>query len=106
MPKLYDLILKARAQVTGGGINIKNPLGDQTIIGILEKVSGYLIWVIAPPIAAIMVIYGAFLMLTSAGDPEKFATGRKAITYAAVGYGIILASWGILSLIKELLGVK
>lgn len=109
---LEFLIKKALANgggVNPGGIVIPNPIcaggGNCTITDILEKIVGYLI-LIGAPITAIMVIYGAFQILTAGGDPEKFKTGKNTIIYAAVGYGIILISFGIISLIKELLGAQ
>jgi len=107
----YPFLIKvAHADVggvaPGGGINIPNPLcpgGNCTITSILRNITGYLI-LIGAPLTAIMIIWGAFNILTAGGDVKKVEVGRKTIVYAAVGYGIVLVSWGAISLIKELLG--
>ena len=90
-------------------VKIDNPLCPSnpsgcTVISILEKISGYLI-ILGAPILAIMIIYGAFLIMTAGGDPKKVTDGTHSIVYSAVGYAIVLVAWGIVSLTKELLTV-
>ena len=103
-----DIISKVFAQTPQGTtIKIDNPLcsgAGCTIMGILEKISLYLLW-IGAPIVTIMIIYGAFQILTAGGKPEQAKKGGQTILYAAIGYDIILVSWGVVSLVKELLGV-
>ena len=88
----------------GDGITLPNPLGETgTIPELLEKIVGWLI-LIASPIAAGMIIYGAFQILFAAGDPEKFKTGKRTILYTIVAYAIIFIGWGIVSIIEDVLG--
>ncbi len=42
-------------------------------------------------------------MVTAAGNEEKFATGKRTVLYAVIGYAIILIGWGITSIIQSLL---
>ena len=88
----------------GGGVDgqLVNPVGTTDVVVVLNKVAGYL-FTIAAPLAAIMILIGAFQMMFAGGAPEKFATGRRTILYAAIGMAIVLASTGILAVIKELL---
>lgn len=91
----------------GGGEFLPNPLGQGTdIYDLLNRIAFNYLLPIAAPIAVIMIIYGAFQILTAAGDVEKVKTGRKTIIYAAVGLGIVLLSTGIVAIIKEILGAK
>jgi len=85
--------------------NLPNPLHVTNIADLINKIAGYLM-AIAVPITTIMVIVGAFQMLTSGGNPEKFKTGQKTILYAAVGFAIVLISKGITAIVKEVLGAK
>lgn len=85
-------------------IELTNPLGEDSIIGIINNIITGLRDTIAPPLVAIAVLYGGFLMLFAGGDPEKFKKGKKAILYAMVGYAIILVAGGITSLIKDIIG--
>lgn len=45
---------------------------------------------IAIAAAGIIIIVGGYLMITSAGDPQKFEKGKKALLYGAVGLILIL----------------
>jgi len=87
------------------GIVLTNPLGGNCndLNCVAQKVIGFL-WLIAIPIASIMVLVGGFQMMTSAGDPEKFSSGKKTLTYAAIGLVVILLAGGFASFIKSLFG--
>ncbi len=50
-----------------------------------------------------MILIGAFQMLFSAGDPDKFQTGKKTILYTVIGYAIIFLSSVIISVVQNLL---
>jgi hypothetical protein len=49
-----------------------------------------------------MVLWGGFQMMTSAGDPEKFSTGRKTIVYAAVGFFVVLLANSVATVIQSI----
>ena len=104
------ILLKALAVTTGGTsrgpVSLPNPLGVTSISALLERIVQYLSLYIAPPIVTLMIFWGAFQILTAAGNPEKITQGRKTITYAVIGYVIILIGWGFVSIIKEVLGVR
>ncbi|MCL5733260.1 MAG: hypothetical protein M1334_01170 [Patescibacteria group bacterium] len=87
---------------SGGGL--PNPLGSNSLQVILSKILSNLVVVIVP-IAVIIIIYGAFQMLTAAGNPDKFTKGRMTILYAAIGIGIVLLADSIVIVIKSVLGV-
>lgn len=93
-----------------GTSGFSNPLncigtGKACIFDLLKKIIGYLI-TIGAPIVVIMVLYGGFLILTAGDSPEKVQGGRKTIQWAAIGYAIILSSWGIIYIIGEVLGTN
>ena len=81
--------------------DLPNPLGVTSLTELLDKVIDGLI-ILAVPIVIIMVLWGAFLIITSAGKPEKVQQGGKAILWAAVGFGILLLSQGITDIIESL----
>ena len=60
--------------------------------------------VIVVPLAALMIIYGGFVLLTSAGDSKKISQGRNIITAAVVGVVIVFGSLAILNLVKSVFG--
>ncbi|MEK7451400.1 MAG: pilin, partial [Patescibacteria group bacterium] len=87
---------KALAQTTGGSpsFSIDNPLGTTSIVQIINNVLNYLIY-ISVPILALMILIGGFQILTARGDPGQITSGRKTITYAVIGFLIILLSKGV-----------
>lgn len=47
-------------------------------------------------------VYGGFLILTSAGDEEKIATGKSVVTNGVIGLIIILSAYSIASFVLKL----
>ncbi len=84
---------------------LTNPLGDEnmTFAQILCKIGDWLIQ-IGAPVAVLMVLVGAFQIMTSGGEPEKLNKGKKTILWTVVGYGILLLGWGIAEIIANVLG--
>ena len=90
-----------------GGISITlpNPLactgGGSNIECVLNKIINALL-LFSAPIATIMILIGAFQILTAAGNPEKVTTGRNTILYAVLGFAIILLAKGIVLIITSI----
>jgi len=72
-------------------------LGD-AVVNLLFQIS----LVIAP----LFIIIAGFYFVTAAGDPQKIETAKKIIIYTLIGLVIILASKGIIALVKSILGVS
>ncbi len=69
-------------------------VGEQdlpTIIGRLINVFIGLLGVIM----VVLVLYGGYLWMTAAGDPEKVKKGRQIIIMASAGIIVILAAYAI-----------
>jgi len=75
--------------------------GTESFTSISTAVAVFLFWDIALPLCTIMVLVGAFQLITSSGDPEKVSQGRKTILYAAVGFAIALVAGSITNIIKS-----
>lgn len=86
-------------------IKINNPLKSNDISELINRIVNWLL-VIGAPILALMIIIGAFQILTAAGNAEQVTLGRKTITYAVVGYILLLISTGITKIIADLFGTK
>lgn len=87
----------------GGPITLPNPLGSQSnFTSVVASVTNFLIVDIAIPLTAIMALVGGFQMITAAGNPEKFSSGRKTLTYAAIGFVIVLLASSVVSIIKSI----
>lgn len=52
-------------------------------------------------LAILIVIYGGFLYLTSAGEPDKAEKGKKSVTYAIIGIILILGSFAIVNTVLQ-----
>lgn len=74
---------------------------EQFIAWLLPKVIG-----IAGGIAFLLILWGAFMVLTSAGNPEKLNEGKDIIVSAIVGLIVILFSVVLLRIIGvDILGI-
>lgn len=98
----------AHAQSFGGGggqsITLTNPLGQNaSFSSVMASIISFIFFDVAIPVCVIMVLVGAFQMMTAAGDPEKFSKGRKTIFYAAIGFAIALIAGGLASLIQSII---
>lgn len=86
-------------------ISIPNPLKTRTFSELIDRIVNWLL-IIGAPILALFIIIGAFQIMTSGGSPDKITTGRKTITYAVVGYALLLLSKSATLIINGILGVK
>lgn len=55
-------------------------------------------------VAVILILYSAFLYLTSGGDEEKVKTAKKYLVYAIIAVAIGIVAKGIVYLIVQLFG--
>jgi len=62
------------------------------------------IFIILVAVAAVMVLWGAFTLLTAAGAPEKVTSGRNYIIYAVIGLAVGLLSKAIPAIVRVVLG--
>jgi len=81
---------------------IENPLGFDSLEGFLGHISGFL-FQISIPIVTIMIIWGGFLWMTAGANPERVTKGRQTITYAIIGFVIVLMAQGIVAIVRDLL---
>ena len=77
---------------TGGEISV-----------IIERLVDALI-ILGAPVVTIMVLYGAYKIMTAGDSPDKVTEGRKVILYAAIGFAIIIMARGLVFVIAELIG--
>jgi len=88
--------------VFGEEVTFDNPI---TATSVQEVIKAVFIWVygIAFALVPLMILIGAFYILTAAGDAEKINTGKKIIWWTVIGLGIVILSTGVSELIKNLL---
>lgn len=64
---------------------------DLTLIQIATNILNFLLSVVGV-VALIMLVVGAFMYLTSAGDEDRIDTGKKIVKYSTIGIAIALAA--------------
>jgi hypothetical protein len=82
-------------------LTINNP--DDINKSILCPIAGYMFWILIT-LSTIMVLYAAFMYMTSQGDETKVSTATKTITYAAVAIVVALLAKGFPMLVASIVG--
>ena len=86
------------------GIELNNPLGTQTFTSLLDNIIGFLI-AVSIPLAAALIVWGGFQIMTAGGNPNKINEGKNTILYTIIGFAVVLLSWGIVKILERILGV-
>ncbi len=89
--------------ITPDASELPNPLKVKSLQDLFTAVIRGL-WPILMAIATVMVLYGAYQIMSSAGDPGKVENGKKTILYAAIGVALLLLSSAIIFILQNLLG--
>lgn len=77
---------------------ITNASGIQML---LCNVVSWFIWIVIL-VSVIMVVYAAYSYATAGEDTEKITTGRRTLTYAAVGIIIALCAAGFPTIVESI----
>lgn len=105
LKKIVLLIIIVLIPVTVNAISIDNPLKYESLEELVEHLIGF-IFAISLALVPGLILFGAFYILTAAGDPSRVQKGQKIIMYAVIGLAVILFAKGIISVLKNILGLK
>lgn len=87
---------------------VSNPNEPATIGGIVTIIKNIIKLLV--PIAAlaflVMMIIGGFQFMLSGGDPKAAGAARSTLTFAIIGIILVIISWLLLLLIKNVTGVN
>lgn len=72
---------------------------------VIQVIINWLI-VLAGIIALFLVIYSGIKFINSGGDPKSVDSAKKALTYALLGFIVILLSFFIVNFIATFTGVE
>lgn len=86
-------------------IQIENPLEGESFEDIIDGLINF-IFEIAILAVPLMIIWAAFLFVTSIGDIDKINQAKRIIIYALMGFAVILLAKGLIAIIKEILGIE
>lgn len=89
--------------IGGNGVSIQNPLKAGSIEELLDSVAFFL-YTVAIPLTTIIILFGAFQLLTSGGNEDKVKAGKRTLLWAVVGFTIVFIAGGVASIISNLLG--
>lgn len=90
-----------------GGFSIKPPsingkLLPTDVCTLINSVTDFIV-AVSIPIAGVMILYGAFLILTAADNPKRFEDGKNTILYTVIGLAIILLAKGLVTVITQVI---
>ena len=61
---------------------------------------------LAAVVCVFLIIFAGYKFVMSEGDPEKITSARKTFIYALAGFGLVLVSFTLLTLISQFTGVE
>ena len=86
--------------VSDSPVKIENPIGADSINGLIKTILEGVIK-IGMPIIALAIIYCGFLFVSARGKPESIKKAKDALLYTLIGAAILIGSWAIAQLISE-----
>jgi len=81
-----------------------NPLTGDGLESITDPIISF-IFKLSIVIVPVLVTYGAFMIVTAAGDPERIKKAKEIIFWTLIGFIIVLLSRGISDLIEVIIGI-
>ncbi len=79
--------------------NYKNPCDFNMVMALVNKFINFLLFTIATPLFALIIIYVGWLYLSDMGSTENVKKSKKIFKNVVIGYVIALAAWLIVKTI-------
>lgn len=95
------LLMLALPVFAAVGTAPENVTSIDDVIKIINTLVNWLFAIILA-IAVIMLLWAAFLWMTSAGDEEKTGKARKTLIYALVGVAVAVVAKGLVKIVEAL----
>jgi len=89
-------------KINGG---FTNPCDFNYFMILLNSIINFLLFVIATPLAAMIICYAGWLYLSSGGSSENISKAKKILLNLVIGYVIALAALLIVKTILKTLGI-
>lgn len=84
----------------GTTIELTNPLSCEDVTCVVQKIING-IFTLSIPVTVLMILVGAFQLLTAGGQEEKIKSGKNTIKWAVIGFGLVIISLGLVDVILE-----
>lgn len=89
-------------QTSNTSVSFPNPLAANDITDLVNTIATWLLG-IGATIAVIMVLWAAFLFMTSGGSEKKVTQARQTLWYAIIGLTVLLLAKGVALFIQNVL---
>ena len=99
-----NVIPQVYAQVNFGDKDV-NPIAKLSSISTFVNIFIPLMMIVGGTAALIMLLYGAYMYLTSEGNPEKVKKAQSTLMYAVIGLFFMAISFVITKVIGSVLKV-
>lgn len=86
----------------GAVIDIPNPLVSGDIPTLIDTIATWLLE-IGTVLATIVVLWAAFLFMTSGGNADRVTRARQTLWYAVIGLTVLLLAKGVTLFIQNVL---
>lgn len=87
-------------------LTLENPLRSaDTIPEVINNVLTGVLGLVGA-VALLMFVYGGFLWLTAMGEDKRVKQGWDTMTWAAIGIAVIFASYALVKVVFNALGVN
>lgn len=98
--------IKSRGVLFASWFGINNPFGGDsfsTIEGTAERVGAVIKFAINASgiVAVVVIVYGAYLIIISAGDSDKYEQGMSTIQAAIIGMIIVFLAAAIINFLIQ-----
>ncbi len=88
----------------GSKYKVRPDWGMVCLLNTIYTVTNWIFYILTL-LAVLMIVYGGFLYISAAGDPEKATKGKTVLTLSIIGLAIALLAKFIPSLVRFILGV-
>lgn len=103
--KLQNPFSGISVQRGGGGANSINPFNPSYTIGDIITVLLPYVYSIAAILLLVYLTLGGLQLMSSKGDPKAVEGAKGKITNSLIGFGLLVLSYAIVSLLGQALGI-
>ncbi|MDP3004099.1 MAG: TrbC/VirB2 family protein [Candidatus Azambacteria bacterium] len=100
----FGIVAIGASNAIAQSVTIPNPLGSggSDIPTLIDTIATWLLG-IGLTISTIIIIWAAFLFMTSGGSEKKVTQARQTLWYAIIGLVILLLAKGVTSIVRSFL---
>ena len=99
---LFLSILSLYPPLVLADVVIPNPINATSFPDLLNTIASWLIY-LAIPVATGAIIFSGIQYMTAGGDENKLKSAKNTLTYAILGFILVLIAKGLVLAIKSIL---